>query len=139
MKNIIKISLTVLAVALSSQAFADDFDGLTCSGKKSAIQTQIDNAKKANNVHKQSGLEKALSDVLAYCSNDDLEKKYQDKIQDKLDDIEKRQEELEEAKTEGKLEKIAKQEAKLKTDEAELKEAQDKLDAFYNALKAEVK
>lgn len=137
MKNAVQIGFIMAVASLSFSSLASDYDGLTCSGKKNAIQTQIDYAKKANNTYQVQGLEKALSDVNTYCNNSDLEKKYKVKIQDKLKDIREQEVDLQEAKLKGDAAKIAKREAKLSEDQRELKNAQDQLEAFYKALKAE--
>lgn len=133
----LKISLIALAFTASSYAAADQFDGLTCAGKQIAIQTQLDFAKKANNTYRAEGLQKALDDVNTYCTNDSLEEKYKDKVEDKLENLQDKQEDLQEAQLKGDTKKIAKQEMKVQKAEYELKEAQDHLDAFYKALKAE--
>lgn len=137
MKNVVKIGFIMAVATLSFSSLANNYDGLTCSGKKSAIQTQIDFAKKANNTYQVQGLEKALSDVNTYCNNSDLENKYKNKIQDKLQDVKEQEADLQEAKLKGNAVKIAKREAKLAEDQQELKNAQNQLEAFYKALKAE--
>lgn len=137
MKKILKISLIALAFTASSYAAADQFDGLTCAGKQIAIQTQLDFAKKANNTYRAEGLQKALDDVNTYCTNEGLEDKYSDKVDDKLEDLLDKQAELQEAQLKGDAKKIAKLENKVQKAEYELKEAQEQLDAFYQALKAE--
>lgn len=137
MKKLFKISLITLTMAASSYAVADQFDGLTCAGKKEAIQTQLDYAQKANNTYRAQGLQKALDDVNTYCTNESLEEKYKDKVEDKLENLQDKQEDLQEAQLKGDPQKIAKRESKVKAAEYELKEAQDQLDAFYKALKAQ--
>jgi len=127
-----------LAVAFSFNALANHhgYEGTTCLAKKNAIQTQIDYAKKANNVYQIQGLEKALSDVNTYCTNDDLEKKYQENMQNKLKDVQEKQADLQAAKLKGDVKKVAKQQAKLTEKQQQLQDAQNKLDEFYKAVKA---
>ncbi|RKS86988.1 uncharacterized protein DUF1090 [Orbus hercynius] len=137
MKNILKMSLITLAVTMSASALANQFEGLTCAGKKTAIQTQLDYAKQANNVYQVQGLEKALTDVNTYCSNDDLAKKYQEKVQEKTAKLQEKQDDLKEAQLKGDPSKIAKQQAKLQKAQYELQEAQTQLDSFHQKLKAE--
>lgn len=139
MKKTIKMSLIALSAVVSFNAFADysDYEGLTCLGKQNAIQTQLSYAKKANNVYQVQGLEKALNEVLTYCTDKKLEKKYKEKISKQMDDVKDRQYDLEKAKMDGRPDKIAKQQTKLQKDEYELKEAREKLDAFYKELKAQ--
>lgn len=138
-KTISKISIITLAMAFSFGVYASDlntFDGTTCASKKQAIETQIDYAKKNNNTHRVQGLEKALSDVNAYCTNDSLEAKYKERVQEKTNKVAEREQELAEAKAKGDMKKIAKQEAKLQENKAELSEAQTKLAEFYKDLKS---
>lgn len=137
MQKTLKTSLIALAMVVSASAAADQFDGLTCAGKQTAIQTELNYAKTANNTFRVQGLEKALADVNAFCTNDSLADKYRDKVEDKLENLQDKQEDLQEAKLKGDPQKIAKQEMKVQKAQYELKEAQDRLDAFNQALKSE--
>ncbi|WP_392561695.1 DUF1090 domain-containing protein [Orbus sturtevantii] len=139
MNKVITVSFITLATVLSFNALANshDYDGSKCSEKKIVIQTQIDYAKKANNIHRVQGLEKALSDVNTYCTDEGLEKKYQQNVQDKLKDVQEKQADLQQAKLKGDVEKISKQQAKLAEKQQELQDVTSKLDEFYKAVKSE--
>ncbi|MWN06426.1 DUF1090 domain-containing protein [Gilliamella sp. Pas-s95] len=140
MKSVIqvitKVTIITLASLFSLGAYASEHsEGLTCESKKQTIETQIDYAKKNNNSHQVQGLEKALHDVNNYCSNDELEEKYNKKIQEKTDKVVERTQELNQAKTKGDEHKIAKQQVKLADAEKELNEAKAELAKFYQELK----
>ncbi|MDF7668019.1 DUF1090 domain-containing protein [Orbaceae bacterium ESL0727] len=143
-KRVGKLAVMTLVVALcgtvySAQVYAANHDrseGTTCANKKQLLQTKIDEAKQHNNSYQVAGLEKALSDVNNYCKDSDLETKYKKQVQDKTDEVAERMKELKAAQLKGDAEKMAKQEAKLLKDKAELTEAQSKLAQYYKDLKA---
>lgn len=137
MKTVLSASVLTLIMAMSGYATANQFNDQTCAGKKQAITTQIDYAKKANNIYQVQGLEKALADVNTYCSNDSLSDKYKEKVADKLENLQEKQKDLQEAQLKGNPQKIAKQQLKVQNAEYELKEAQNNLNEFYKTLKSE--
>ncbi|QBH96568.1 DUF1090 domain-containing protein [Limnobaculum zhutongyuii] len=94
-----------------------------CAIKEEKINQQIEYAKKYNNPHRLAGLERALSNVKAHCSNNGYIADAESKIADKERKVEKRRQELAEAKATGKSDKISKKQKKLQKAEAELDEA----------------
>lgn len=139
MKSVIqavtKLSMTTLAILFSIGAYASDHvEGLTCEGKKQAIEIELEQAKNHTNTHKVEGLQKALEDINNHCSNNDLEEKYKKKIQEKTDKVTKRTQELDQAKTKGNKQKITKQQTKLTDAKQELNEVKAELAKFYKEL-----
>ncbi|OCG49200.1 hypothetical protein A9G35_12330 [Gilliamella sp. Choc5-1] len=139
MKSVIqavtKLSMITLIISFSIGVYASDHvEGLTCEGKKQAIEVEIEQAKNHTNTHKVEGLQKALEDINNYCSNNDLEEKYKKKIQEKTDKVAKRTQELDQAKTKGDKQKITKQQTKLTDAKQELNEVKAELAEFYKEL-----
>ncbi|SCB74789.1 DUF1090 domain-containing protein [Gilliamella intestini] len=139
MKSVIqavsKLSMTTLAILFSIGVYASDHvEGLTCEGKKQAIEVEIEQAKNHNNTHKVEGLQKRLKDINNHCLNNDLEEKYKKKIQEKTYKVAKRTQELDQAKTKGDKQKITNQQIKLADAEQELNEVKAELAKFYKEL-----
>lgn len=114
---------TVLAVALLSLTSATQAASL-CSQKEADIQREISYAEKHQNQHRINGLNKALSEVRAHCSDSELRAEHQKKIDEQKEEIAERQADLQEARQKGDPDKIAKREAKLSEAEQELKSLQ---------------
>ncbi|XKM12980.1 DUF1090 domain-containing protein [Orbaceae bacterium ac157xtp] len=135
MNKLFKTCLFVGTCIITFQSQANQ-EGLTCLGKQSALNTEIDYAKNYNS-HRVRGLENALKEVQNYCNDQDLEIKYKNDILDKLKKLQEKQIELNQAKLKNKPSKINKIEKKIAVAEVELKNAQEKLDSFYKALNLE--
>ena len=114
-----RITLALALLSLSSASFATSL----CQEKENDIQREISYAEKHNNQHRINGLKKALSEVKANCSDDELRADHKKKIDKQKDEIAERRHDLEEAKEKGDADKIAKREKKLQ-------EAQDDLKAL---------
>lgn len=136
----VTIALSVVTITLVITSFTtnaankDEIGGVTCEGKKQAVQTQIDYAKKLGNQHQIQGLEKVLQDINNYCTNSDLETKYKKKVADKTTEVSKRIQELAQVQVKGNKEKIANRQEKLNKAEHELTEVKTKLVQFYKGL-----
>ncbi|OCG07765.1 hypothetical protein A9G13_06010 [Gilliamella sp. wkB178] len=136
-KLIGKLSILALVSLFSLASYAanqDEDQQLTCSGKKQAIEEQINFAKKNNNIHRVQGLETALNEVNTHCTDAELENKYKKEVSEKTAKVTERQQELAKAKVEGKQQKIADKQAKLKDAESELAAANAKLAKFYQQI-----
>ena len=112
-----RITLALALLSLSSASFATSL----CQEKENEIQREISYAEKHNNQHRINGLKKALSEVKANCSDDELRADHKKKIDKQKDEIAERRHDLEEAKEKGDADKIAKREKKLKEAQEELK------------------
>ena len=114
--------LLSLFVSLIPQfAFATDCGTLKgCEAKVCEIETNLAAAKSAGNTFKVAGLEKALKETKANCSDKGLVNKYQAKIQEKMKDVKEVEMDLAKARVEKDEKKIQKYSAKLKEKNAEL-------------------
>lgn len=119
MKNHFILGASLLMFATFSQA-----DTL-CQQKEQSIQHEIDMAKKHDNQRRVNGLERALTETHANCSDVSLKTAHQDKIRQHEKKVAEREQELKQEKAEGNdREKIAKREQKLADARHELKEVQ---------------
>jgi len=110
---------TILACILFSTTAAQAAS--LCQEKEQEILREISYAEKHNNQNRIKGLNKALSEVRANCSDSDLRAKHQQKISEQQAEISERRAELHEAQQSGDREKISKRERKLKEAEQDLK------------------
>ncbi|WP_034911858.1 DUF1090 domain-containing protein [Erwinia sp. 9145] len=112
------LGLSLLVLAPVSQAA-----GSVCQQKAQDIQHEIDLARQHNNARRVNGLERALTETRADCSDAKLKSLHQEKVKEHQQTVEKRQKELNEEKADGDdRKKIAKREKKLAEAERELKE-----------------
>jgi hypothetical protein len=99
-----------------------------CAAKRQDIATQIENAKAAGNAGQQAGLEKALSEMNANCTDADLLKQQEQKVLDAKREVSRRQADLNKAMSKGDPEKIDKRKDKLAESRKELQDEQEKLE-----------
>lgn len=121
MTNRIALALALFSLSAFSHAASP------CQEKEHEIQREISYAEKHNNQSRIDGLNKALREVRASCSDTKLRAAHQKKIAEQKEEIAERRRELNEAKQKGDAEKISKREHKLKEAQRELKalEARD--------------
>lgn len=115
---------------LAAPSFAaEQAPGLTgCAAKRNEISTQIEQAKAAGNSNQQAGLEKALSEVTANCTDAGLLKQKEQKVLDAKREVSRRQADLDKAISKGDPEKINKRKDKLADSRKELQDAQEALE-----------
>lgn len=120
---------TVFGLLASPLMAADQTIGLTgCAAKKQAITTQLEYARANGNTNQIAGLEKALSEVTAHCTDASLKKERENKVLEAKHEVSKRQADLDKAMKKGDPEKIDKRKNKLAESRKELQEALDQLD-----------
>ncbi|MDE9653772.1 DUF1090 domain-containing protein [Citrobacter freundii] len=113
-----RIALAISLFALSAGSYANTL----CQEKEQDIQREISYAEKHNNQSRINGLNKALSEVRANCTDNKLRANHQKKIAEQKNEIAERQRDLAEAKQKGDADKVAKREHKLAEAQKELKE-----------------
>ncbi|MEE4411987.1 MULTISPECIES: DUF1090 domain-containing protein [unclassified Serratia (in: enterobacteria)] len=94
-----------------------------CEAKKSAIHSQLEQARTHGNGPQVAGLEKALAEVNQHCTESGLLNEQQKKVREKEHKVAQRQLELDEANATGRQDKILKRQEKLNEANAELTEA----------------
>lgn len=95
-----------------------------CDAKRASIQQEIAYAQAHNNAPRVQGLQKALSEVNAHCTDASLRSDAEQKVAKAQDKLAERQKELQQAKDEGKSpQKIADRQRKVDDAHAELEQA----------------
>ncbi|MBP2168391.1 vacuolar-type H+-ATPase subunit I/STV1 [Erwinia toletana] len=92
-----------------------------CLQKEQAIQHEIDMARKHDNQRRITGLERALTEARAGCTDAKLKSEHQEKIKQHQQEITQREHDLKEARDKGDSDKITKREKKLAEAREELK------------------
>ncbi|CAM3665193.1 Protein YqjC [Pseudomonas reidholzensis] len=119
----------VFGLAAQSALAAEQQPGLSgCAAKKQAISEQIEQARAHGNGEQQAGLEKALSEVNANCTDASLRKEREQKVLDARHEVNKRTKDLDKAMKKGDSERINKRKDKLAESKKELQDALDDLE-----------
>ena len=96
----------------------------SCVTKQHEIQKQIDEARAHKNQNRVDGLEKALRENKAHCTDAGLKAENQKRVEEKREKVAEREQELKEVQANGDHEKIIKKQQKLEEAKSELKEAE---------------
>lgn len=121
--------LTIAGFMTSPLLAAEDVQPLTgCAAKRQAISSQIEQAKAHGNSAQQAGLEKALAEVTAHCTDASLKKERENKVLDAKHEVSRRQADLDKAMKKGDPDKINKRKEKLAESRKELQDAVEELD-----------
>ncbi|VTT27645.1 periplasmic protein YqjC [Klebsiella pneumoniae] len=112
------LGASLLALATFSQAAS------LCEQKEQSIQHEIDLAQKHDNQRRVTGLERALTETRATCSDASLRDARQEKIKQHQQKVAERAQELKQVADGDDQEKIAKREKKLAEAQHELNEVQ---------------
>ena len=121
--------LTTVSLASMPLLAAEEVPELTgCAAKRQAISAQIEQAKAHGNSAQQAGLEKALSEVTAHCTDASLRKERENKVLDAKHEVSRRQADLDKAMKKGDADKINKRKDKLAQSRKELQDAVEELD-----------
>lgn len=118
-----RTSVTLIAIAVSAlaaQAALAQPTHATCESKRAEISRDIEHAKAKGQVSRVRGLEKALRENQAHCSDAKLEQEHAARVAEQEKKVEKRQRDLDDARATGKASKIADREAKLAKEKTEL-------------------
>jgi len=121
--------MTVASLMTTPLLAAQEAPQLTgCAAKRQAISAQIEQAKAHGNSAQQAGLEKALSEVTANCTDASLKKERENKVLDAKHEVSRRQADLDKAMKKGDADKINKRKDKLAQSRKELQDAVEDLD-----------
>lgn len=131
MKTTLLAAIVPFALLGASSAFADNVD---CATKIRAIETQIDYAKQRGNTNRIAGLQDALANTKANCTNSGLAERADRKVRDAQQDVDKAQAEVREAEDKlrearhvGKTKKVLKAERNLADKQRKLREKTEDL------------
>ncbi|MDU4092046.1 MAG: DUF1090 domain-containing protein [Pantoea sp.] len=115
---------TSLLVALFSLSGFTHAAGVLCLQKEKNIEHEIEMAKQHDNQRRVNGLERALTEVRASCTDEKLKAAHQENINAKKREVAEREKDLKDAEDDGDKEKIAKRQRKLQEEREELKALQ---------------
>ncbi len=131
MKKIILTALVPFALFAASSAFAGTQN---CATKINAIQAQIEVAKQYGNTNQIAGLQTALAQAKANCTDAGQASKAEEKVRKAQEDVRKTQEDvrkaeqsLREAQAKRDAKKISKSQEKLNEKQFKLREKMDDL------------
>lgn len=99
-----------------------------CEGKRQEIIQQIDYSQTHGNENRTAGLQKALSELNAHCTDAGLRVERESDVRKKERKVEERRQELAEARGEDREKKIREKQNKLQEAQDELSEARAVLD-----------
>ncbi|ADD78628.1 MULTISPECIES: DUF1090 domain-containing protein [Pantoea] len=120
MKHTLLLGITLFSLSGSLMAAQS-----LCQQKEQDIQREIEMAQKHNNQRRVNGLERALTEVRAGCTDKKLKASHLEKINAQKEKVAERERELKEERDEGHdKDKIAKRERKLEEARQELKKLQ---------------
>lgn len=117
---------SMLATPLLAAQTAPEASG--CVVKSQEISKKIEEAKTEGNKPQQAGLEKALSENNANCTEASLLKEHEQKVLDAKREVKKRESDLSKAMSKGDPDKINKRKDKLAESRKELQDAQTELE-----------
>ncbi|HBZ8092993.1 DUF1090 domain-containing protein [Klebsiella variicola] len=123
MKHTHSLLAGLLMLAPAVPALAANPAATGCEAKRQDIEQQIRYALSNGNDHRIAGLEKALSEVNAHCTDSGLRAEREADVREKTRKVTEREQELAEARADGRADKIRKKERKLDEARAELEEA----------------
>ncbi|MGK4329339.1 DUF1090 domain-containing protein [Lonsdalea quercina] len=116
-----------LAALLSFSSFAANHALSGCQAKEHNIEQEISQAKAHGNQNRIAGLEKALKEAKANCTDSALLHKRQQTVDEKQRKVQELEREVQEAEQSGKADKVSKKTAKLEEARHDLKQAQEEL------------
>lgn len=123
-KNLMKQKLLLGAILFSLSGSLLAAESL-CQQKQQDIQREIEMAKQHDNQRRVTGLERALTEVRANCTDEKLKSAHAERIEAQQHKVAERERELQQDRQEGKdQEKIGKRERKLEEARQELKKLQ---------------
>lgn len=122
MPHKIRIALAAMSLAIALPALAQSE---RCDAKRSSLENEIAYAKAHGNANRVAGLETALEQVKAHCTDAALDARSEKKVRAAQQKVDERQRDLDKAKADGKSDKkIAERQRKLDAAHEELERAQ---------------
>lgn len=116
-----------LLMLLGSIAISAQAANPACQRKAANIQHQIEQARQHGNTHRRAGLERALANVEAHCTDASLIRDKKADIAEQREEVDEILEALQQKRAEGRADKVKKLERKLARERAELQALEDEL------------
>lgn len=129
------VTLLTILVTLSGAGHAWASGGDTCRQKEQAILEQLEIAQEDDNPGRIQGLEKALKNIRAWCSDSGLLAKANKNVEEEQTKVKEREAELAESIAQGKeADKISKRKQKLEEARSELRKALSERDTLLKSI-----
>lgn len=125
------VGISVLLLAGQAQGS----EAVGCKAKHQTVTDQLVFARAHDNKDQVAGLEQALRNIEAHCTDAGLVEEQQEKVAKQKQEVEERLADLQSARVSGKPDKIAKKQAKLEESQAELLDEQRELEALQKLIK----
>ena len=122
------VCAAVIAGSSVSLAGANGQELRGCAAKRAAIEREISYAEQYKNTHKLVGLQEALKNVEAHCTDEGLRAERMQKVLKKEQDVRDAEVALSEANVRGKADRVEKKQRELAEAQAELSAARAELD-----------
>lgn len=119
---------------LAGQAYGSESVG--CKAKHQAVTEQLAFARAHDNAERVAGLEQALRNLEAHCTDAGLLEEQRQRVAKLQEEVEARLADLQSARVAGKPDKIARKQAKLEASQTALLEAQRELEALQKLVKS---
>lgn len=129
MWKIVGISVLLLAGQVQGS------EAVGCKAKHQAVTDQLVFARAHDNKEQVAGLEQALRNIEAHCTDAGLVEEQLQRVAKQREEVEERLADLQSARVSGKPDKIAKKQAKLEESQAELLDEQRELEALQKLIK----
>jgi transcriptional regulator of NAD metabolism len=124
LENTMNLLVIPLLAMLAVPSEAASAESATCASKRASIEQQVAHAERSGELHKVSGLTRALKAVQENCTDAALEAERRADVQEAEQKVREREAELAEEEADGTdQEKLAKRRAKLDEAKAELEDA----------------
>lgn len=99
-----------------------------CAAKQAAIESKLQDAKAHGNLNQAAGLQTALDEVKAHCTDANLAQERKQRVLEAEKEVSQREKDLRKAMNRGDAEKIEKRKNKLAEARAELDQAKRELE-----------
>lgn len=99
-----------------------------CAAKRAAIESKLQEARAYGNANQAAGLQKALDEVKAHCTDARLTQARKQRVLDAEKEVSQREKDLRKAMNKGDAEKVEKRKNKLAEARAELDQAKRELE-----------
>lgn len=125
------VGISVLLLAGQAQGS----EAVGCKARHQAVTDQLVFARAHDNKDQVAGLEQALRNIEAHCTDAGLVEEQLQRVAKQREEVEERLADLQSARVSGKPDKIAKKQAKLEESQAELLDEQRELEALQKLIK----
>lgn len=122
----VMLMVTARAAEAPVAPVSPELPGGACQQKETEILHQIEYARRHGNAWRIAGLRSALDEVKRHCTDGELQKARQEKVEEKRRKVDAARKSLQEARASGRPDRVEKKQRKLARAQAELASAQER-------------